>query len=137
MTKYLKIQGKVYSQKRHRHTNRGFVYDPSAKDKKKVIPQIVDQFMEKPFDNAVMLEMNLLIERPKSHWNKYNLKPSAPKYPIGRIGDIDNFAKFYLDVLVDSQVLSDDSLVISLVATKQYCDEYQEPYVEIIITDFK
>ena len=136
MTKYIKVQGKVYSQKRHRHSKWG-TYDPSAKDKKKVIPQIVDQFMEKPFDNAVLVEMNLLIQRPKSHWNKYNLKPSAPKYPIGRIGDIDNFAKFYLDVLVDSQVLSDDSLVISLVATKQYCDEYQEPYVEIIITDFK
>ena len=136
MTKYIKIEGSVYSQKRHRHSRWG-TYDPSSKDKKKVIPQIVDQFMEKPFDNAVMLEMNLLIERPKSHWNKYNLKPSAPKYPIGRIGDIDNFAKFYLDVLVDSQVLSDDILVISLVATKQYCDEYQEPYVEIIITDFK
>ena len=93
--------------------------------------------MEKPFDNAVLVEMNLLIQRPKSHWNKYNLKPSAPKYPIGRIGDIDNFAKFYLDVLVDSQVLSDDSLVISLLVTKQYTSEYQEPYVEIIITDFK
>ena len=136
MTKYIKIEGSVYSQKRHRHSRWG-TYDPSSKDKKKVIPQIVDQFMEKPFDNAVMLEMNLLIERPKSHWNKYNLKPSAPKYPIGRIGDIDNFAKFYLDVLVDSQVLSDDSLVISLLVTKQYTSEYQEPYVEIIITDFK
>ena len=31
----------------------------------------------------------------------------------------------------------DDNQIISLVATKQYCDEYQEPHVEIIITDFK
>ena len=36
MTKYIKITGPLYSQKRHRHTNRGFVYDPSAKDKKQI-----------------------------------------------------------------------------------------------------
>ena len=136
MTKWIKILGPVYSQKRHRHTNRGFVYDPSAKDKKKVIPQIVDQFMEKTFVDAVLLEMNFYIQRPKSHWNKYSLKPSAPKYKTTK-PDLDNHIKFYCDILVDCKVIEDDNQIISLVATKQFCDEYQDPYVEIIITDFK
>ena len=136
MTKYLQIQGKVYSQKRHRHTNRGFVYDPSAKDKKKVIPQIVDQFMEKPFVDAVLLEINFYIQRPKSHYNKYDLKPSAPRYKTTK-PDLDNHVKFYCDILVDCKVIEDDNQIISLVATKNFCDEYQEPHVEIIITDFK
>ena len=135
MTKYLKIQGKVYSQKRHRHTNRGFVYDPSAKDKKKVIPQIVDQFMEKPFVDAVLLEITFTIQRPKSHYNKYDIKPSAPKWKTTK-PDIDNHIKFYLDCM-SGIVFKDDNQIISLVATKNFCDEYQEPHVEIVITDFK
>ena len=136
MTKYIKITGQVYSQKRHRHTNRGFVYDPSAKDKKKVIPQIVEQFMEKPFVDAVLLEINFYIQRPKSHYNKYDIKPSAPRYKTTK-PDLDNHVKFYCDILVDCKVIEDDNQIISLVATKNFCDEYQEPHVEIVITDFK
>ena len=135
MTKYIKITGPVYSQKRHRHTNKGFVYDPSSKDKKKVIPQIVEQFMEKTFIDAVLLEMNFYIQRPKSHWNKYSLKASAPKYKTTK-PDLDNHCKFYMDCM-SGIVFKDDNQIISLVATKQFCDEYQDHYVEIVITDFK
>ena len=129
MTKYIKITGPVYSQKRHRHTNRGFVYDPSAKDKKKVIPQIVNQFMEKPFDNAVLLEMNFYIQRPKSHWNKYSLKSSAPKYKTTK-PDLDNHCKFYMDCM-NKVVYLDDSQVIELSAKKIYNDK--ESFTEIVI----
>ena len=111
------------------------MYDPSSKDKKKVIPQIVNQFMEKPFDNAVLLEMNFYIQRPKSHWNKYSLKSSAPKYKTTK-PDLDNHCKFYMDCM-SGIVFKDDNQIISLVATKQFCDEYQDHYVEIVITDFK
>ena len=135
MTKYLKITGPVYSQKRHRHTNRGFVYDPSAKDKKKVIPQIVDQFIEKPFVDAVLLEITFFLQRPKSHYNKYDIKPSAPKWKTTK-PDIDNHIKFYLDCM-SGIVFKDDNQIISLVASKQFCDEYQENFVEIVTTDFK
>ena len=134
MTKYIKVEGKVYSQKRHRHSKWG-TYDPSSKDKKKVIPLIVDQFMDKPFIDAILIEMNIFIERPKSHYNKYDLKPSAPKHKVTK-PDIDNHAKFYMDCM-SGICYVDDNQIISLVATKQYCDEYQDPYVEIIITDFK
>ena len=135
MTKWIKILGPVYSQKRHRHTNRGFVYDPSGKDKKKVIPQIVEQFMEKPFVDAVLLEINFYIQRPKSHYNKYDIKPSAPKWKTTK-PDIDNHCKFYMDCM-SGICFTDDSSIISLVSTKNFCDEYQEPHVEIVITDFK
>ena len=64
MTKYIKVDGKVYSQKRHRHSKWG-TYDPSSKDKKKVIPLIVDQFMDKPFIDAILIEMNILFNSIK------------------------------------------------------------------------
>ena len=136
MTKYIKIEGPVYSQKRHRHTNRGFVYDPSAKDKQKVIPQIVAQFREKPFIDAILLEINFYLKRPKSHYNKYDIKPTAPKWKTTK-PDLDNHIKFYLDCMSKGVVFKDDNQIISIVATKNFCDEYQENFVEIVITDFK
>ena len=92
--------------------------------------------MEKPFVDAVLLEINFYIERPKSHYNKYDIKPSAPRYKTTK-PDLDNHVKFYCDILVDCKVIEDDNQIISLVATKNFCDEYQEPHVEIVITDFK
>ena len=134
MTKFLKIDGEVYSQKRHRHSRWG-TYDPSSKDKKKVIPKIVEQFKEKPFIDAVLIEINFYLARPKSHYNKYDLKSTAPRYKTTK-PDIDNHAKFYMDCMSGICYI-DDNQIISLVATKNFCDEHQEPYVEIILTDFK
>ena len=91
--------------------------------------------MEKPFVDAVLLEINFYIERPKSHYNKYDIKPSAPKWKTTK-PDIDNHIKFYLDCM-SGIVFKDDNQIISLVATKNFCDEYQENFVEIVITDFK
>ena len=123
------------AQKRHRYA-RGFVYDPSSKDKKIAILQIKEQFDCKPFTSALRIKFRFYIKRPKAHFRtgKYSneLKKTAPVYPIGRIGDIDNFVKFYLDVMqIDKTVYLDDSQVIELRATKEYDDK--ESYTEIII----
>ena len=124
------------AQKRHRHTKRGMVYDPSSKDKKIAIQQIKEQFTGEPYTDALKIKFVFHIKRPKNHFRtgKYSneLKKTAPVYPIGRIGDIDNFIKFYLDVMqMDKTVYLDDSQLIEIHAKKEYDDK--ESYTEIII----
>ena len=112
------------------------VYDPSSKDKKIAIQQIKEQFTGEPYTDALKIKFVFHIKRPKAHFRtgKYSneLKKTAPVYPIGRIGDIDNFIKFYLDVMqIDKTVYLDDSQVIEIHAKKEYDDK--ESYTEIII----
>lgn len=122
------------AQKRHRHTKRGMVYDPSSKDKKIAIQQIKEQFDCKPFTSALRIKFRFYIKRPKAHFRtgKYanELKKTAPFFPIGRIGDLDNFVKFYMDCM-NKLVYLDDSQVIEIYAKKEYDDK--ESYTEIII----
>ena len=129
------IVNNCIAQKRHRFA-RGFVYDPSSKDKKIAIQQIKEQFTGEPYTDGLKIQFVFHIKRPKNHFRtgKYSneLKKTAPVYPIGRIGDIDNFIKFYLDVMqIDKTVYLDDSQVIEIYAKKEYDDK--ESYTEIII----
>ena len=121
------------AQKRHRFA-RGFVYDPSSKDKKIAIQQIKEQFTGEPYTDALKIKFVFHLKRPKNHFRtgKYSneLKKTAPVYPIGRIGDIDNFIKFYMDCM-NKLVYLDDSQVIELRAVKEYDDK--QSYTEIII----
>ena len=118
------------AQKRHRFA-RGFVYDPSAKDKKIAYKEIKEQFTGEPYTDALKITFTFNIKRPKSHWNKYSLKPSAPIYHTKR-PDIDNYVKFYLDVMqMNKLVYLDDSQVIELNAKKIYNDK--ESFTEIVI----
>ena len=120
------------AQKRHRFA-RGFVYDPSSKDKKIAIQQIKEQFTGKPYTDALKIKFVFHIKRPKAHFRtgKYSneLKKTAPVYHTKR-PDIDNFVKFYMDCM-NKVVYLDDSQVIELRAVKEYDDK--ESYTEIII----
>ena len=120
------------AQKRHRFA-RGFVYDPSSKDKKIAIQQIKEQFTGKPYTDALKIRFVFHIKRPKAHFRtgKYSneLKKTAPVYHTKR-PDVDNFVKFYMDCM-NKTVYLDDSQVIEIYAKKEYDDK--ESYTEIII----
>ena len=120
------------AQKRHRYA-RGFVYDPSSKDKKIAIQQIKEQFTGEPYTDALKISFVFHIKRPKAHFRtgKYanELKKTAPVYHIKR-PDVDNYVKFYMDCM-NKLVYLDDSQVIELRAVKEYDDK--ESYTEIII----
>ena len=122
------IVNNCIAQKRHRYA-RGFVYDPSSKDKKIAIQQIKEQFTGKPYTDALKIRFVFHIKRPKAHQNKYSLKKTAPVYHTKR-PDIDNFVKFYMDCM-NKLVYLDDSQVIEIYAKKEYDDK--ESYTEIII----
>jgi len=121
------------AQKRHRHTKRGMVYDPSSKDKKIAIQQIKEQFTGEPYTDALKIKFVFHIKRPKAHFRtgKYanQLKKTAPVYHTKR-PDVDNFVKFYMDCM-NKIVYLDDSQVIEIHAKKEYDDK--ESYTEIII----
>lgn len=121
------------AQKRHRHTKRGMVYDPSSKDKKIAIQQIKEQFTGKPYTDALKIRFVFHIKRPKAHFRtgKYSneLKKTAPVYHTKR-PDIDNFVKFYMDCM-NKVVYLDDSQAIEIHAKKEYDDK--QSYTEIII----
>ena len=120
------------AQKRHRFA-RGFVYDPSSKDKKIAIQQIKEQFTGEPYTDALKIRFVFHIKRPKAHFRtgKYSneLKKTAPVYHTKR-PDVDNFVKFYMDCM-NKVVYLDDSQVIEIYAKKEYSDK--ESYTEIII----
>ena len=120
------------AQKRHRFA-RGFVYDPSSKDKKIAIQQIKEQFTGEPYTDALKISFVFHIKRPKAHFRtgKYanELKKTAPVSHTKR-PDVDNYVKFYMDCM-NKLVYLDDSQVIELRATKEYDDK--ESYTEIII----
>ena len=120
------------AQKRHRYA-RGFVYDPSSKDKKIAIQQIKEQFTGKPYTDALKIKFVFHIKRPKAHFRtgKYSneLKKTAPVYHTKR-PDVDNYVKFYMDCM-NKLVYLDDSQVIEIYAKKEYDDK--ESYTEIII----
>lgn len=120
------------AQKRHRFA-RGFVYDPSSKDKKIAIQQIKEQFTGELYTDALKISFIFHIKRPKAHFRtgKYSneLKKTAPVYHTKK-PDIDNFVKFYMDCM-NNVVYLDDSQVIELNVKKEYDDK--ESYTEIII----
>ena len=134
--KYIKIAGNPIAQKRHRFA-RGFVYDPSSKDKKQVIHQVVEQFREKPMEGPVYIDFTFICKRPKSHYRTGKfanmLKHTAPEFMVKK-ADIDNFVKFYMDVFNKICYL-DDAQVYSMVAKKRYVEEDEEPCVEILLEE--
>jgi Holliday junction resolvase RusA-like endonuclease len=58
--------------------------------------------------------------RPKSHHGANGLKPSAPKFHVGK-PDADNLAKLVLDQITRSgRIWRDDSQVVRLVVEKRW-----------------
>ena len=94
------VKGIPKPQKRHRHTKRGFTYDPSLDDKRKFISIIQLQAPKKPLDGGLAIKVKFYMPRPKKHFRtgKFSneLKPNVP-YIYNTIPDIDNLLKFVMD----------------------------------------
>lgn len=72
--------------------------------------------------------------RPKSHWSKKGLKPTAPEYHTSK-PDADNLAKAVLDCITQLRFWRDDAQVSALDVRKKYANA--EPFCEITITPIK
>ena len=126
------IHSKPKPLKRHRSTRFGKMYDPSAKDKKKVELLIQKDRPERIFNTGVRVKYIFTFKRPKSHYRsgKYKdiLKEYAPYFHT-ITPDLDNVIKFYNDV-IQMGFIKNDKLIYSIDAVKIYG---KEPKVEIVI----
>lgn len=111
------------SLKRHRHTKKGFTYDPSCKEKSDLL-KLLDLPLNK-MEKPISCVLHFFCKRPKSHYRtgKFSteIKKTAPKYNVNK-KDIDNMAKFILDAL-NNKLYLDDSQIIKLYCEKNYSSD--------------
>ena len=85
----------------------------------------------KPYTDAVSVEMDFWIPRPKSHFKPNGqLKQAAPIMHTQK-PDVDNLAKAVLDVLTDVRLWEDDAQVHKLTVTRNWCGDQQPPGASI------
>ena len=117
------ITGIPSSQKRHRHTRSGIVYDPSSSDKKNFILKLLDHKPDKPINGSITILITFVFPYPKKYFRsgryKDLLKDNAPKHHAVK-PDLDNLIKFLLDVLQDAKFIDNDSRICEILAKKCY-----------------
>ena len=118
----IEIRGKPTSQKRHRHTNKGFTYDPSKSEKGDFIVLLHKYAPKQPLRGEIVLQAYFYLPRPKSHYRtgKYAdiLKDNIPLYCKTR-PDLDNYLKFVMDAC-NGVIWKDDSQVVYVTMSKSY-----------------
>tara|TARA_R100000664_G_scaffold2996_1_gene7057 strand:- start:33632 stop:34060 length:429 start_codon:yes stop_codon:yes gene_type:complete len=118
------IHGKPKPQQRHRHTRRGFTYDPSSKDKKDFLALIHSQAPKQPLIGDISIKVVFGMPYVKKHYRtgKYSgeLKPNSPKRCIKK-PDIDNLLKFIMDA-GNKVIWYDDSQIWKVKMKKIYTE---------------
>lgn len=125
MTHYFFIPGKPYPLKRPRRAANGGMFDPAEnRAAKSAIGTIARQFISTPINGAVNVKIQFNIARPKAHFGKKYLKPSAPMFH-GQKPDIDNLIKTVFDGL-NGVAWADDAQVNEIRASKDWADIFPE-----------
>lgn len=103
---------------------------------------LVATWKRAPFvDQALVVRARFRFERPKGHFGKHGLLPSAPAYPAVK-PDVDKLVRNVLDAISKSErqltgwVIDNDSRVVELHASKRYCAPGESPGVEIEVEPF-
>ena len=137
------IPGTPISKHRPRFARRGkfaTTYSDQVTEEGKTFLHIKEQVNgHKPFKGAVSVQSVFYMPRPKAHFgtgrNEGKLKPSAPQYHTNK-PDVDNFLKFYFDIMNDL-VWHDDSQVVSEYSEKKYCGPGEQARVEIGVMELQ
>jgi len=95
--------------KRHRHTQSGHVYDPSAGEKREWMVIARRHAPAQPMRGPLVADLEFCYQRPIKPKNSY------PK----SAGDVDNLAKFFLDAM-NGVFYVDDSQIVELRCRKVY-----------------
>ena len=108
-----------------RHVGRGIMVEMCKRVEpwKKAVGVEAKKVVKEIIIEPVHIDLVFWFNRPISHlYANGEVKPSAPKYPNRRQGDIDKLCRSTLDALTLSAI-ADDSQVVSLQAQKYYCDK--------------
>ena len=84
-----------------------------------------------PIETAAGVHLRFMLPRPRGHYGKRGLRPSAPQHHVGS-PDVDNLAKAVLDALVEIGFLRDDRQVRMLYVAKFYAEGAPGCYVRIM-----
>ena len=79
----------------------------------------------------VVVNMLFYLPRPKNHYGKKGLLPSAPKKMITK-PDLDNLEKAVMDALT-GVCWEDDRLIVGKTSMKEYVEEEMSPRTEITV----
>lgn len=106
------------------------VYDPhTAEGWKSQIAIAAKPFLPvQPIESALLVELTFVMPRPKGHFTKKGLRPTAPVYHTGR-GDLDNMEKAFLDAMTQVGMWKDDGQVCKMCSEKIYATEDRIPGV--------
>ena len=108
-----------------RHVGRGIMVEMCKRvgPWKEAVRGEANKVVKEIIIEPVHIELVFWFTRPISHlYANGEVKPSAPKYPNRRQGDIDKLCRSTLDALTLSAI-ADDSQVVSLQARKFYCNK--------------
>lgn len=83
-----------------------------------------------PLEGPVRLDVTFYFPRPKAHFTKKGLRPTAPAFHVSK-PDRDNCEKALLDALKQLGMMRDDSQVCAGAVVKRYG---AKPGAEVIIT---
>lgn len=120
------VAGEPKGQPRPRAFARGGkarVYDPGTAEgwKGQVALAARGYLPPAPIDTATLMHLRFHLPRPRGHFGKAGLKPTAPHHHLTK-PDADNLAKAVMDALVGIGFLRDDRLVRLLLVTKCYAN---------------
>ena len=128
------VAGLPGAQGSHRHVGRGRMIESSKKVKPwryAVTAMASTVYLGPLIDGPVSVSIVFMFTRPKGHFGKRGLKPSAPQHLTSQgAGDLDKLCRSTLDGLnaaAGGNPLRDDSLVINLTASKRYCIGTERP----------
>ena len=117
-----------------RHLGHGVMVESSKKVKpwrSDVMAAVVGAYQGPLIAAPVSVEVVFLFPRPKGHYGKQGLRASAPLHLISQgAGDIDKLCRSTLDGIsagAGGALLRDDSQVVSLHASKRYCETGERP----------
>ena len=134
------VLGKPAPQGSKRHVGRGVMVESSKRckpwrqDVRHTAMELIPDGWYARMEDAMLLSITFVFARPKNHFRTNGqLKPSAPKHCISRIGDVDKLSRAVLDGLTGI-CFHDDAAVISLIANRRYATATESPCAIITVT---
>ena len=134
------VLGKPAPQGSKRHVGRGVMVESSKRckpwrqDVRHTALDLRPEDWYANMDAAITLSVVFIFARPKSHFRANGqLKPSAPAYCTGRIGDVSKLVRAVEDAMTGI-LYNDDAQIISLIAHRRFANDREQPCAIITVT---
>ena len=135
------VLGKPAPQGSKRHIGKGVMVESSDRvkpwrlDVKHTALGLLPHDWYAILDKPMAVTATFVFARPKNHFRTNGqLKPAAPKHCTSRVGDVDKLSRSILDALSEGVIFNDDAQVVSLIASRRYANDSEQPCAIITVT---